>query len=257
MCLSTTGFGSDAALLGATRLRAAGEPISPNIAIETVQIYEEHSSHPCPWEHSSRENNIVSYNLPIPGHNTTWNFRTVFLKNWWMNIATIHRLNTAVSATTYHSTLYSRTITIPWNSEPAALFNLESQLWRCRFSTEQVNSHRYKRSFTSVRANTNTATCVPSSKNIPAQTKHHACSISSKTNTGPLTSQPSHNGGREYLSNSKFLHKFADHIWRTLPQPAPMLASPITDSNAGSKNNNNNLDDTTLLVVGQTECEWD
>ncbi|EER42532.1 conserved hypothetical protein [Histoplasma capsulatum H143] len=91
MCLSTTGFGSDAALLGATRLKAAGEPISPNIAIEMVQTYEEHSSHPCLCEHSSRENNIVSYNLPIP-----------------------------VLAATYHSTLYSRTIPIPCNSESSS-----------------------------------------------------------------------------------------------------------------------------------------
>lgn len=121
MCLSTTGFGSDAAMLGATRLKAAGEPVSPNIVVETVQIYEEHSSHPCPRALSSRENNIVSYNLPIAGRNTTWNFRTVFLKNSWMNIATIHRLNTAVLAATYHSPLYSRTITIPCNFESSSL----------------------------------------------------------------------------------------------------------------------------------------
>ncbi|QSS60169.1 hypothetical protein I7I51_04966 [Histoplasma capsulatum] len=92
MCLSTTGFGSDAAMLGATRLKAAGEPVSPNIVVETVQIYEEHSSHPCPRALSSRENNIVSYNLPI-----------------------------AVLAATYHSPLYSRTITIPCNFESSSL----------------------------------------------------------------------------------------------------------------------------------------
>ncbi|EEH08557.1 predicted protein [Histoplasma capsulatum G186AR] len=161
MCLSTTGFGSDAALLGATRLRAAGEPISPNIAIETFSS--------------------MSMRAQQQGEQ--------------------HRqLQPTHSRSQY-----------------------DMKLQDC-FPKELMNEycHHPSSQYGSV------------SNHLPQHSifTNHYHSLKFRTSS-PI--QP---------RKSTMTMQIFDRA-----------TSPITDSNAGSKNNNNNLDDTTLLVVGQTECE--
>ncbi|OAX85555.1 hypothetical protein ACJ72_00049 [Emergomyces africanus] len=237
MCLSTTGFASDAAMLGATRPAGPGE--SPSS--KPVQSNEEE-------QQSSLMPSRTQQQQEQSGQRQPARFRAQFDSG--LNDLLPEDLTNEAGHPTqpqYHdddgatcaSTPYERIHTLPSNSKPDSPIQPRKPTNSHRHQPQQQHHHQYKHSQQRRQQQEYT---YPDQQQQQRQ-HHHTYNPHSRTSASPLTPHPPHSSDKDYFSN----HQFLDLVSPTHTAHTT-TASPDT-STAHNRNNNtsnNNKKNNTL-----------
>ncbi|KLJ06439.1 hypothetical protein EMPG_10164 [Blastomyces silverae] len=256
MCLSTTGFGSDAAILGASGLRAPGEPVRSNPALEAMQPCEEQqvsSMHMraqqqrqqqqpdqrqharCRPQYDVGLQDIFPDLLSESGHHPQSQYRD----------NGDHMPQHSVRANQYPSQQFQAR-----QSYPATQVKYDN----AGSSTQQANSQRHqpqqqqqqqRRQHPQQRHQQQEYTYPTQLQPQPQQ--HAPYDPHQRTSTSPLTPLAPHSGDREYFSPNQFL----DIVSPTHTTSPDTGITHNQDSNASNSNNNShNLYDPPTVSSG-------
>ncbi|OJD18933.1 hypothetical protein AJ78_01045 [Emergomyces pasteurianus Ep9510] len=223
MCLSTTGFASDAAMLGATRTGAHGEPASSKIVHSDEE--QQLSSMPSRTQQQHQQSGQRQFR---PKFDTGL---SDLLPGGLMNGVGHH------PQSQYHDDggqLHQHSIRT--NPYPSQQFQIrqsastpQAKYEDAGSSTQQANSHRHQ----------------------PQSQQHHTYNSHSRTSASSITLYSPHSSDQKYFSNHQFLDIVSPtntaHTTTTSPDTS---TAHNHNSNTSNNNNNNNLYDPPTTSCG-------